>query len=304
VPLVPNSVIDLAEALGYFDKEGVDVELVRVQQTPMAITALQAGEGEMGNIAVDALLQLAARDTTDLVAVGSPNKSLPFLIAGKSSIASVADLPGHSFGVGRVGSLDHTLSFKVLNSQGVDPATMELVSLGQPNVRAQALAADQIDATTISIGVWTSLPDKEGLHVLVSADDYYAAAPLVNKVNAVPKSVLAERPDDVAAVLRALVKISRDVAANPTLWVDAMVTELPHVPREELETLAAAFAESWSVNGGLSAEELTYTATSLFEGEDFVGLTPVELSAWVDFAPLDAVLAELGVDETMDNPAR
>ena len=41
-PLVPNSVMDLAVSLGYFERENVDVELVRVQQTPLAVTALQA----------------------------------------------------------------------------------------------------------------------------------------------------------------------------------------------------------------------------------------------------------------------
>ncbi|RDE09922.1 ABC transporter substrate-binding protein [Pelagibacterium lacus] len=304
VPLVPNSVLDLAHVLGYYEREGVNVELVRVQQTPMAIAALQAGEGEMANIGVDALLQLTARGTDDLRAVASPNKSLPFLIAAKDSIATAADLGGHSFGVGRVGSLDHTLSVKVLESQGVDTDQIELVSLGQPNVRAQALAAGQIDATTVSIGVWTTLPDKEGLHVLVSADDYYAAAPVVNKVNAVTTTVLEERRDEVMGVLRALVNISRDFAADPELWVDAMATELPHMDREELATLAESFTQSWSVNGGMSADELDYTVTSLYEGEEFADLPPVALESWVDFGPIDAVLAELGVDDAMDQPAR
>ena len=57
-PLVPNSVMDLAAELGYFAREGVDVELVRVQQTPSALAALEAGEGEMANVSVDAVLQV------------------------------------------------------------------------------------------------------------------------------------------------------------------------------------------------------------------------------------------------------
>src|SRR5690606_22485630 len=60
--LVPNSVMDLALQLGYFAREGIEVELVRVQQTPSAVAALQAGEGDMANISVDAALQLVARD--------------------------------------------------------------------------------------------------------------------------------------------------------------------------------------------------------------------------------------------------
>ncbi|RUT31381.1 ABC transporter substrate-binding protein [Arsenicitalea aurantiaca] len=303
-PLVPNSVMDLALNLGYFEAEGVEVELVRVQQTPSALAALQADEGEMANIAVDALLQLVAAGNSDLRAVVSPNKSLPFLIAGKDEIATAADLGGHSFGVGRVGSLDHSLSMKVLAEQGVDTDTLEVVTLGQPNVRAQALAAGQIDATTISIGVWMSLPDPEGLHVLVSQDDYYEAAPVVNKVNIVTSETLENRREDVEGVVRALVRISRDFAADPEKWVEGMATARPDVPREDLEALAEAFTQSWSVNGGLSREELEYTADWIYEGEDFQNVTRVETAEWVDFSVLDTILAELGTDEAMDAPTR
>src|SRR5690554_8127617 len=65
-PLVPNSVMDLALELGYFEREGVAVELVRVQQTPSAIAAILSDEGEMANVGLDALLQLVARGETGL----------------------------------------------------------------------------------------------------------------------------------------------------------------------------------------------------------------------------------------------
>lgn len=299
-PLVPNSVMDLALELGYFEAEGVDVELVRVQQTPSAIAALQSGEGEMANIGVDALLQVIHNGATDFRAVTSPNKSLPFLIASKDDIATPADLAGRSFGVGRVGSLDHSLSTLVLDSLGVSIDDSEIVALGQPNVRGQALLAGQIDATTISIGVWSELPDTEGLHVLVDQAAYYDGAPVVNKVNAVTGDVLAERPEDVEAVIRALTRLSRDFSENPQMWVDAMADVRPDVERETLDLLADAFVGTWSVNGGMSAQELTFTADWLYETEDFADLEPLALEDWVDFGPLDAVLAELGTDDGAD----
>jgi NitT/TauT family transport system substrate-binding protein len=98
----------------------------------------------------------------DLRAVTSPNKSLPFLIAAQGRDRRTGRPAGRSFGVGRVGSLDHSLSMKVLESEGVDTDALEIVTLGQPAVRAQALAAGQIDATTMSIGVWMSMPSTEG----------------------------------------------------------------------------------------------------------------------------------------------
>ena len=301
--LVPNSVMDLALTLGYFEREGVDVELVRVQQTPSAVAALQAGEGDMANISVDAALQLVARGQMKLKAVVSPNKSLPFLIAGKEEISALPDLAGRSFGVGRVGSLDHALSTRVLASEGVDTAALDFVAIGQPNVRAQALAAGQIDATTMSIGVWLAMPDKAGLHVLVDPDAYYAAAPVLNKVNVVPDAVLAERGEDVEKVVRALVKASRDFAREPETWVDAMAAARPDVDRATLEELARQFAGSWSVNGGLNRGEIEETVEWAYATPDFAGLRRVTLEEWVDLSVLGAVLDSEGVADETDAPA-
>lgn len=303
-PLVPNSVMDLAAELGYFEREGVEVELVRVQQTPSALAALMAGEGEMANVSIDAVLQLVAQGNTELRAVTSPNKSLPFLIASKDDIASPVDLAGHSFGVGRIGSLDHSLSTKVLGDEGLDMDKLGVVTLGQPAVRAQALAAGQVDATTMSIGVWLSIPDKAGLKILVPQDSYYAGAPVVNKVNVVPTAVLAERRDEVVAVVRALVKISRDFEENPDAWAEAMDPWRGNLATDTMRTLAASFDGSWSTNGGIGREELQFTSDWIFRTEDFKNLAPVPLEAWVDFSVTDDVLSELGIAPGADQPTR
>ncbi|WP_096786053.1 ABC transporter substrate-binding protein [Rhodobacter sp. CZR27] len=292
-PLVPNSVMDLALSNGYFERAGVEVELVRVQQTPMAMAALQAGEGEMANVSTDALLQLVARGTSDLRAVMSPNKSLPFLIASKPEITEPAQLEGRSFGIGRVGSLDHSLSGKVLASKGVDVAKLDLVPLGQPAVRAQALLAGQVDATTMSIGTWTAMPERDSVNILIGMDDYFAAAPVTTKVNIVTTETLETRRAEVEAVIEALVLASRDFQ-DPATWVERMVVARPDVPRADLETLAEAYRQSWSVDGGLNREELKVTTEWMYGTEDFQGLRPVSLEEWTDFGPLEAVLQKLG----------
>lgn len=299
-PLVPNSVMDLAVSLGYFERENVDVELVRVQQTPLAITALQAGEGEMANIGVDSLLQLVASGQLDLRAVMSPSKSLAFMIVARDAVPDLAGLNGKSFGIGRVGSVDQGLSRQVLASAGVDVDSLEQVALGQPAARAQALAAGQIDATTMSLGTWTTLPDQTGMHVLVDQDAYFKAAPVVSKVNVVLPETLETRREDVVAVVTALTKLARDIAADPKIWVDAMAEIRPDLERADLESLAKAYGQSWSVNGGLSAADLKFTADWNFQSPDFADLEPVDLSRWVDFSIADAVLAELGTAPDMD----
>jgi NitT/TauT family transport system substrate-binding protein len=293
-PLVPNSVMDLAAELGYFAREGVDVELVRVQQTPSALAALEAGEGEMANVSVDAVLQWMAHGQRKLKAVVSPDRALPFLIAARDDIVAPEDLAGRSFAIGRVGSLDHSLSSSVLRALGVDPGLIGFVALGQPAVRAQALAAGQVDATTMSVGVWMALPDRGALHVLVPQDAYREAAPVLQKVNVVPDAVLAERRDEVAAVVRGIINASRDFSSKPASWVEAMAAARPDVPRSQLEALVASFDASWSVNGGLDREEIDNTVAWLHEDPSFEGLRPPGLDEWVDFSVIDGVLAEIG----------
>ncbi len=303
-PLVPNSVMDLALELGYFEREGVEVELIRVQQTPLALAAILAGEGDMANVGVNAVLGLRIQGDRTLKAVTSPNKSLPFLIAAKAAIASPADLLGRSFGVGRIGSLDHALSTRVLEAQDVFFDDLDVVTLGQPSVRAQALAAGQIDATTMSIGTWLSIPDKSGLSVLIAPDAYYAAAPVVNKVNVVTDEFLRTRRADVVAVVRALTKISRDFARDPSTWAAVMVQHAPQMTPETLQQLAQSFAGGWSVNGGMGRTELQFTQDWVFQTEDFKDADPVALDDWVDFTVADEVLDEIGTQEDADLPSR
>lgn len=302
-PLVPNSVVDIAKAGGYFERAGVDVEIIRVQQTPMALAALQSGEGEMANVATESLVQLVAQGGKDLRAVTSPNKALPYLIAGKEGM-TLGALKGQSFGIGRVGSLDQTLSTKVLADKGVDVTSLEMVALGQPNIRAQALAAGQVAATTMSIGSYLALPEHEKLPVLVTVEDYYAAAPVVSKVNAVKTATLEKRGAEVEAVIEALTLAARDLAKDDAAWPKAIAPLRPDVDPATLDVLGKAFLTSWSVNGGLQKDELTYTQDWLYQGEDFKDLPKVTIEDWTDFGPADKVLAKIGAVEGADKVSR
>ena len=302
-PLVPNSIVDIALAGGYFERAGVEVELVKVQQTPMAMAAVQANEGEMANVATESLVQLVAQGARDLRAVTSPNKALPFLIAGQKGV-TLESLAGQSFGIGRVGSLDQTLSSKVLTDKGVDVAGLEMVALGQPNIRAQALAAGQIVATTMSIGTYLELPEHDDLPILVTVEDYYNTAPVVSKVNVVKTDTLEKRGAEVDAVIEALTLAARDMAKDKDAWAKAMAPLRRDVDQQTLDTLAATFLKSWSVNGGLQKDELSFTQDWLYQSEDFAGVAPVKLEDWVDFGPADRVLEKIGTAEGEDKLSR
>ena len=108
------------------------------------------------------------------------------------------------------------------------------------------------------------------------------------------QKVLDERGAEVEAVIRALIKISRDFAADPNAWAAAMV---PYAPNTDEAGPADAgrqpSPDSWSVNGGMNRDRRCSTPrTGSTTTEDFASVAPVTIDQWVDFGPVDAVLAD------------
>lgn len=302
-PLVPNSVLNLAAQEGYFDRAGIDVELVHARQTPMAIAALQAGQGEMANISLEALLSLHAEGAHDMVAVHSSDKSLPFVIAARKGV-TLETMAGTRFGIGQPGSLDQTLSSAVLGSHGVSLGALVQVPLGQPAVRGQALMAGRVDATTLSIGSYLSLPERGDLHLLIGVEEYFKAAAVVSKVDVVARPTLTERAGDLDRVLEALTLAARDYAADPTRWAEAMARARPDVAPATLSELAGYYRASWTVNGGVQRTELLHAQTWYGRGMERNTGWVVDPQKWMDFAPMDRVLARIGVSELGDPVSR
>lgn len=307
-PLVPNSLLYLAKEEGYFQRAGVEVELVPAAQTPMAVAALRAGQGEMANISVDALISLHREGVDDVLAIHSSGKTIPYVIAARKDL-TLETMAGTSFGIGRIRSLDHDLSSRVLEGFKVNVDTLKLVPLGDPKVRSQALASGRIDATTMSIGSFLAMPQHEQFKVLVDVTDFFETVPLVTKVDVVRRATLETRRDDVDKVLEALTLAARDFAQNPDKWVDAMSRARPDVKATTITELAKIYKNSWSVNGGLQFGELIYTAKNTQpgvvvkeNGED----TPfrIEVEHWTDFAPMDRVLAKIGNSDLGDKVSR
>ena len=94
----------------------------------------------MANISTKALLGLHVRGDTSLVAVGSTDKAIPYIIAARNGV-SFDTLSSGTFGVGRENSLDYTLSRMVLAAKGTKIEEMTYVPLGDPSVRAPGAAA-------------------------------------------------------------------------------------------------------------------------------------------------------------------
>jgi NitT/TauT family transport system substrate-binding protein len=216
----------------------------------------------------------------------------------------VAELSGKSFAVSRIGGQDDALSKKVMASKGIAPDKVNFVAIGAPNLRAQALVAGQIDATTLSLATWVTVQNEKSIKVLVNADDYFNAVPLVNKGNAVTTKVLAEKPEQLRRFTAAIIKASRFFAENKQGWVDGMAKLRPDISKPDLEYLWGEFPAAWAVNAQMNMQAYQTSTDFLYETGDFKDVPKIQAKDWADTQFVASVLSELGVYTNVDVPGR
>jgi NitT/TauT family transport system substrate-binding protein len=303
-PDLPESSLWLARDLGFYQKEGLDVQLVEVDATPSVITAMRTGDVDVGDINYEDVIRLNASGDLPMRTINSASGRNFFMIVGKNAISSVSELQGKSFAIARVGSQDHALSSKVLAGKGVPADAVNYVAVGAPNARAQALVAGQIDATTVSLGTWVTIQNQPNIKVLVSVDDYFNSLPLVNKGDAVTTRVLNDKSEALRRFTLALIKTSRYLAENKAAWVDGMTKLRPDVSRTDLEYLWDQFGASWAVNGQVNLGAYQTSTDFLYDQGTFPNLPRIGARDWVDTQFVDAALKELGVYPNVDDPGR
>ena len=289
-----DSVLRLADTLGFYEKHGLKVNLVALEGTPQAVAALNSGAVDMADISIDAALRLAAENDLPIRGIVSGTLGAPYLIAAKTEIESVEDLAGRSYAIADNGSLDHKLTQVVLNSMGVATDAPQFVAIGAPAARVQALAAGQIDATTVSYGTFLPIANTEGIHVLVSPEDFSEATPGASKFVATLDSTIEEKGEALQRFVDALVDASRSLEQDPSQWVTAMAAAREDLSQENLEETARFLTGRWCVNGCLNMDELTATAEFIYSGADFEGVEVINIADIVDQSFLDKTIETSG----------
>ena len=142
----------IAQEWGFFEKNGVAVELVYVGSSSIAIAALFGAQldvvagGGIGGIA--AYLQ----GYRDLALFASLNNRLNFFVYAHPSIMDASGLRGKRFGVSRFGGVGDFSARYFLKRSGLDPRRdLTLVQVGsQPDITT-ALVRGAIDAGIIAV---------------------------------------------------------------------------------------------------------------------------------------------------------
>ena len=224
----------VAKSKGYFEAEGLDVEIIDGTGSTDTIQAVGNGSVQLGNAGLGALAQASAQAKFDNITAvfGLVQKDPSSIISLKGSgIASPKDIEGKKFAT-EAGNFSDGMIGAWAAVNGVDLDKVELIVTDN---YMQALLKGDADF----INAWAN-PDGDKVAAFSEIEppmlfaDY--GVNLLGSSVIVRKDWLAENEEAVKGYLRAISKAHADVLANPEEALDLFMENRPDADREAIGT--------------------------------------------------------------------
>ncbi len=151
---------------GFFDQQGLDVQLVLLRGVPMTLQALAAGSLHFGSGGPEPYIEASERGLDFVVTGGIINGIAQFLIAGKN-YKTYEDLRGATFGTASLTGGTITALREALKLKGLEyPRDYKLLVIaGGSSANLAALQSGQIAATTVAVPL-NYAAEESGLNVI------------------------------------------------------------------------------------------------------------------------------------------
>lgn len=257
----------VAEAEGYFAREGLRVELQTTRAESGAAEALARSEADVAATSLEAALRFGSRGggaAPRLVFGLTAAPPVALLVTGtRAEVArAVGDLRGLRVGVIAPGAPERAWFGWLLGRAGLKPSQVPIVSLGSRGL-ALGLAGGEVEAGLVPEPLATRL-EREG-HAAVLADLRSPAAALKTlggpTVNAALFVRARGRPAerDVTALLRAILAAEKTIGAATAAQLAARLPERVVVSPDDLEARLEAARSLYLADGRVSVEQLQQT---------------------------------------------
>ncbi|WP_272698997.1 ABC transporter substrate-binding protein [Desulfovibrio sp. Fe33] len=159
----------IAKELGCFDKEGLDVDIVIIEDEAQYAAALASGNIDgLGNV-LDREVIHYAKGTPEVVVFGMDESSGGDGVVASGEVKTVADLKGKTVGMDK-SSTSYFFFLSILDKYGVDEKDINIMEMGASDAGA-AFVAGRIDAAVTWEPWLANAGQREGGHVLVSSKD-------------------------------------------------------------------------------------------------------------------------------------
>jgi len=239
VTLLP---IYLAQTLGYYKQEGLDVTLSEIPGTPQ--NALRNGVVDVA-LGTTVPIQTAVDGQSIqgfLVIYSTTNNVLLVSPAASGEVHHFADLKGRRIGVSNVGSLSEVYLDYVLQANGVSPADVKAVAIGVGAPAVAAVERGDVDAALLLGGSINMLLRKHpDLPILADtrtpegSQRVFGPASFPGSLLVAEESWLKSNPDTARRFVRAVRKAMKWMGEHSAEEVRANMREDQRMPDVEAD---------------------------------------------------------------------
>ena len=277
----------IASRMGFFDRQGLDVDLVVIRASDVGIQALAGGSLEIAGSSADAPIA-AVEKGLDLVIVGGIINGLTQSIMAAKKFKTYNDLRGATFGAI---SLTSGVTFalrQVLKLKGLEyPRDYKLLVIGGTPQTYAALVAGSIDAAALSLPV-NYAAEEQGFNEIgrfVDIMPNYQLAAL-----SVQRSWGEKHRPVLVRVMRAMAQTMRWIHQNKEPAANYLAKEMnlkPDHARRGWEFYTTT--KMWHPDGDLNLEGLQNVTQIFWEQSQAKGAVP-NAAKYVDQSYLRAAL--------------
>ena len=161
--------LTIAERLGYFKDEGLDVEISDFPGGAKALQALIGGSADIVSGAYEHTINMQAKgqNIQAFVLQGrAPQIVLAYSTKNMPNYQSVADLKGKKIGVTAPGSSTSMMASYVLAKAGIKPSDVSFIGIGAGPGAVAAMRSGQLDAICNLDPVITMLQEKNDIKII------------------------------------------------------------------------------------------------------------------------------------------
>lgn len=212
--------ISIAESLGYFKDEGLDVEIIDFQGGSKSLQAVVGGSADVVSGAFEHTLAMQARgQSLQAFVLQGRAPQCVFAVSKKTmpDYKDLKDLKGKKIGVTAPGSSSHAIAIFILSTAGLKPSDVSFIGVGSSSAAVAAMRSGQIDAFVNLDPVIATLEKDDIIRIvedtrIVEESDKLFGGPMVAGCLYAPTRFIKENPDIVQGLTNAVVRADRWLA--------------------------------------------------------------------------------------------
>ncbi len=277
---------------GFFEQQGLDVQLVLLRGVPMTLQALAAGSLQIGTGGPEPYMEASERGLDFVITGGILNGMAQVIIAGKN-YKTVEELRGGTFGANSLTSSTVTALKEALKQKGLEyPRDYKLLIIaGGSASNLTALQSGQITATTVAVPL-NYAAEELGFNtlgrLLDTVPNFQAAAVVVRR------SWAEKNRPVLVRFMKAMVQSHRWLHDNRDAAVEFLSKELQLKPAHALKGWEYYTQNHvWPVDGEPNMEGMKHNLRVYAEQSGVKGPLP-DIRKFVELSYLSEALKEIG----------